>query len=172
MYNTTEQAHGAQQFKPNATVAAVIVSKNNQGETCYLLVEEIENNQHVLNQPAGHLEANENLIDACKREVLEETGLNLLPQYASGIYYFHRPELNLYFLRFCFVIELEQCITATPQDDEILACHWLTLPQIKAKKAQLRSAMVLECIEDYELNKSTNSSLNTQIPLAMFKSNL
>ena len=32
----------------------------------FLLVEELENSQTVFNQPAGHLEANENLISAVK----------------------------------------------------------------------------------------------------------
>ena len=47
--------HGADQFKPNTTVAAVI---HCQGK--YLLVEEVENGHVVFNQPAGHIEANEN----------------------------------------------------------------------------------------------------------------
>jgi phosphatase NudJ len=157
--NSYNDEHGSQPFKPNTTVAAIIVYKNK-----FLLVEEIENGQHVFNQPAGHLEANENLIDAAKREIHEETGMSVSPQYCSGVYYFHRPDLSLYFLRFCFVIELKEPLETSPTDDEILATHWLTLAEIKTKSAQLRSSMVLECIEDY---------LNGQkINLNAFKSNL
>ena len=155
--------HGENQFKPNTTVAAIIVHNDK-----YLLVEELENGKIVYNQPAGHLEADENLIDAAKREVLEETGLALEPEYLSGIYYFHRPELNLYFLRFCFVIELSHQLQATPLDNEIIATHWFTLDQIKEKALQLRSSMVLECIEDY-LAGGKNGN---KIPLLMLKSNL
>ena len=151
--------HGAQQFKPNTTVAAVI---HHQGK--FLFVEELDNNQVVFNQPAGHLEENESLTTAVKREVLEETGLNLEPDYLCGIYYFHRPDLQLYFLRFCFVIELEQWLTGQPQDSEIITTHWLSLEQIKAKGQQLRSSMVLECIEDY--------LAGNKIPLSQLKSNL
>ena len=151
--------HGAQQFKPNTTVAAVI---HHQGK--YLFVEELDNNQVVFNQPAGHLEENESLTSAIKREVLEETGLTLEPDYLCGIYYFHRPDLQLYFLRFCFVIELEQWLTGQPQDSEIISTHWLSLEQIKAKGQQLRSSMVLECIEDY--------LAGNKIPLSQLKSNL
>jgi len=142
--NAKNSDHGDDQFKPNATVAAVIVHQNK-----FLLVEEIENGKNVFNQPAGHLEENENLIAAVEREVLEETGLVLSPDYVSGIYYFHRPDLNLFFLRFCFVIELDDHLQSKPQDDEIIDTHWLTLEEIKEKSSQLRSAMVLECIEDY-----------------------
>ncbi len=151
--------HGASQFKPNTTVAAIV---HCQGK--FLLVEELEHNQHVFNQPAGHLESNENLVDAVKRELLEETGLTLQPDYLSGIYYFHRPDLSLYFLRFCFVFEVEQCLDATPQDQEILTTHWLDIEQITKKKDQLRSSMVMECIEDYLKGQ--------KIPLSTLKSNL
>jgi phosphatase NudJ len=157
--NSHNSDHGSMQFKPNTTVAAVIAYQNK-----FLLVEEIENDKHVFNQPAGHLEANENLVDATKREILEETGLILTPQYCSGIYYYHRPELSLYFLRFCFVIELSEQLLGSPQDDEILANHWFTLEQIKTKSSQLRSPMVLECIEDYLAGQ--------KIDLSTFKTNL
>lgn len=151
--------HGEKQFKPNTTVAAII---HHQGK--FLLVEEQEKEHVVFNQPAGHLEENESLISAVKREVLEETGLTLEPDYLSGIYYFHRPDLKLYFLRFCFVIELQQWLTGQPQDDEIIDTHWFTLEQIKEKHQVLRSAMVLECIEDY--------LAGNKIPLSQLKSNL
>jgi len=151
--------HGATQFKPNTTVAAVI---HHQGK--FLFVEETEHNKTVFNQPAGHLEENESLVAAIKREVLEETGLALEPDYLCGIYYFHRPDLKLYFLRFCFVIELDQWITGQPQDSEIIDTHWFTLNQIKEKQQQLRSSMVLECIEDY--------LAGNKIPLSQLKSNL
>ncbi len=151
--------HGAKQFKPNTTVAAVI---HHQGK--FLFVEEQENSNIVFNQPAGHLEENESLIAAIEREVLEETGLALEPDYLCGIYYFHRPDLKLYFLRFCFVIELEQWLTGQPQDNEIIDTHWFTLKQIKEKRQSLRSSVVLECIEDY--------LAGNKIHLSQLKSNL
>ena len=153
------QNHDTEQFKPNTTVAAIIVANDR-----FLLVEEKENGKTVFNQPAGHIEANENLLNACKRELVEETGLSLTPQYCSGIYYFHRPELNLYFLRFAFVIELSQTLATKPQDSDIIAAHWLTLEEIQAKQAQLRSPMVLDCINDY--------LAGNKIDISLIKSNL
>lgn len=145
-------SHGESQFKPNTTVAAII---HHQGK--FLFVEEAPDNTLVLNQPAGHLEAKENLIAAIEREITEETGLVLTPDYLSGIYYFHRPDLSLYFLRFCFVFEVNECLEATPQDDEILQTYWLTLEeltaQIQADPKRLRSTMVLDCIHDYLAGK-------------------
>lgn len=161
--NIIQNTHGKEQFKPNTTVAAVIVCDDK-----FLLVEEIENGKNVFNQPAGHIEAGENLIAAAEREILEETGQALSPQYLNGIYYYHRPELNLYFVRFCFVIELNTCEQGTPQDDEILATHWLTYNELKKRKAELRSLMVLECIEDYLEQKKHGQ----KIPLSTLKSNI
>lgn len=149
-----------EQFKPNTTVAAVITAQNK-----FLLVEEKDNGDIVFNQPAGHVEAKENLLSACKREVLEETGLTLTPQYCNGIYYFHRPELNLYYLRFCFAIELPEIAACTPQDSDIIACHWFTYEEIVARTSQLRSPMVLECIDDYLSGKRIeNEMLKSNLP--------
>ena len=159
MDNIIANPHGSAQFKPNATVAVVVVCQDK-----FLLVEEIDQGKTVYNQPAGHLEADENLIAAARRELQEETGLNNSPDHLCGIYYYYRQSLNLYYLRFCFVIELESLATCHPQDEEIIACHWLTLADIKAKSAQLRSPLVLECIEDYLSGK--------KIPLSHLKSNL
>ncbi|SEL74536.1 phosphatase NudJ [Colwellia chukchiensis] len=151
--------HGSQQFKPNTTVAAVVSYQDK-----FLLVEEIDAGKTVYNQPAGHLECHESLISAIERELNEETGLCLSPDHLCGIYYYYRPSLTLHYLRFCFVIELDDLLPTQPQDDEIIACHWFTLAQIKAKSAQLRSPLVLECIEDYLAGK--------KIPLSHLKSNL
>jgi phosphatase NudJ len=161
--NELKHPHGDEQFKPNTTVAAIIHNKDK-----FLLVEEVENGKIVYNQPAGHLEAKESLVTAVRREILEETGLSLTPEYLSGIYYFFRADLNLYFIRFCFVIELEEQLPALPKDDEILATHWLSFEEIQEKREQLRSAMVLECIEDYLSGVESGK----KIPLTSLKTNL
>lgn len=157
--HTSENPHGDTQFKPNATVAAIITCADK-----FLLVEEIDNGKTVYNQPAGHLESNENLLSAIKREIHEETGLTLHPEHLCGIYYYYSDVIDIYYLRFCFVIALEHMPDCKPQDEEIIACHWLTLTEIQEKHQQLRSPLVLECINDYISGK--------KIPLSHIKSNL
>ena len=55
-------------WKPNVTVAALI-----EREGRFLLVEEETTDGLKLNNPAGHLDPGESPMQACAREVLEET---------------------------------------------------------------------------------------------------
>ncbi|WP_143869707.1 NUDIX hydrolase [Catenovulum sediminis] len=137
-------------FKPNTTVSCIVVCQNH-----FLLVEEIDSGKTVFNQPAGHLEANETLLAAAQRELYEETGLSLMPQALLGIYQSYVPVKNIQYLRFCYIIELEDetLPPTSPKDDDIIAAHWMTYPQIVEKKGSLRSHMVKICIDDYLAGK-------------------
>ncbi len=132
-------------YKPNVTVACIIHSIKDDK---FLMVEEWIEGEQRFNQPAGHLEANESLISACEREVLEETGLSLSPSGLVGIYQFSA-STELSFLRFTFCTQVDGIMAARPLDKDISACHWLTLEQIEAKSAELRSPLVLDCLRDY-----------------------
>lgn len=56
-------------WAPRVTVATVIVKEDR-----FLLVHENTDMGQVYNQPAGHLDPNETLIEAAVRETREETG--------------------------------------------------------------------------------------------------
>ena len=56
-------------WQPDVTVATVVVDGGR-----LLMVEESVGGRLVLNQPAGHLEPDESLIEAALRETREETG--------------------------------------------------------------------------------------------------
>ena len=56
-------------WKPHLTVAAIV----QQGQR-FLMVREIVGGKEQLNQPAGHLEPGETVLQAVSRETLEETG--------------------------------------------------------------------------------------------------
>ena len=132
-------------WTPRVTVAAIIY---HQGR--YLLVEEEENGNCVRNQPAGHLEEGESLIDAVVRETLEETGGSLIPASVVGIYRWQHRENKLTFLRFCIHGTLaDPDIDLIPQDKDILRAVWLSYSELKQSK-HLRSPLVLQCIEDFE----------------------
>lgn len=129
----------------DVTVAAVI-----EREGRFLFVEELAGGKMVLNQPAGHLEPGESLIEAVVRETFEETGHRFEPTELVGIYLW-QAESGTTFLRTTF------CGTHTPPpvgarvrlDEGIVATHWLTRAQILGREGDLRSPMVLRCVDDY-----------------------
>lgn len=130
-------------FKPNVTVACVVHA---QGQ--FLLVEEVINGKLTLNQPAGHLEANETLIAAVQRELFEETGIDAPPHYFLGLHQWQAPDKTA-FLRFSFVIDLPEIVATFPQDSDISGCRWQSAEQIFAS-SELRSPLVAESILLYQ----------------------
>ena len=84
-------------FRPDVTVAAV-VERDGQ----FLVVEERAARRIVLNQPAGHLERGETLLDAVMRETLEETACVLTPEALVGVYLWHSAGADRTFLRVTF----------------------------------------------------------------------
>ncbi len=125
------------------TVAAIIRRQDR-----FLVVEETDgvNPERVLNQPAGHVDPGESLLEAVKRETREETGLAFEPDGVVGVYQLQARNGKDY-LRICFFGKAPEDIKASPQDPQILACHWLTREEIAA--ARLRSSLVLRCIDDF-----------------------
>jgi ADP-ribose pyrophosphatase YjhB (NUDIX family) len=130
-------------WKPSVTVAAVVEDKGK-----FLLVEEISEGRHVLNQPAGHLDPGESLAEACRREVLEETAHRFTPTGLVGIYRWHYAAKDVTFLRFCFRGRVEGA-EDRPLDKEIVRVHWLTPAQITDRRDEHRSPLVQKCIEDF-----------------------
>jgi phosphatase NudJ len=141
------------------TVAAVVCYQNK-----FLLVEEIDkqSGRRVLNQPAGHVEANEDLVSAVCRELLEETGLTLTPQGWLGISQLEAANGHRY-VRVNFYFEVNTLPqNHQPQDADILALHWLNAAEITLHALPVRSQLVLDAITDYQQG--------LRLPLSMIKS--
>jgi len=130
-------------WKPNVTVAAVV-----ERDGKFLLVEEETETGLAFNQPAGHLEQGEALLDAVVREALEETAYHFKPTHLIGIYSWPHPTKDLTYLRFAFGGELLGHEPARRLDDGIVAARWLTLDEVKATQSRHRSPLILRCIED------------------------
>jgi len=123
------------------TVAAIIERKGR-----FLMVEETDGSPlRVLNQPAGHVDPGEGILDAVRREVKEETGLVFTPTSLVGIYQLQAKNGKDY-CRICFRGSVPEDAVARPEDADILACHWLTREELA--KAPLRSKLVLQCLEE------------------------
>ncbi len=131
-------------WKPHVTVAAVIERSGR-----FLLVEERIDGKRVFNQPAGHLERGESLLDAVRREVLEETAHPFEPAALVGVYLYELPEKDRTYLRFCFSGRVDGAEPGRALDAEIVAVHWLTREEIQKRRDALRSPMVLRCIDDH-----------------------
>jgi 8-oxo-dGTP pyrophosphatase MutT (NUDIX family) len=130
-------------WKPDVTVAAVI-----ERDSRFLLVEERIRGRLVFNQPAGHLEDGESLLEAVVREAVEETAWTFLPQSLLGVYLWRSPRGHTT-LRFAFHGSVREFDSRRTLDPPIVATHWLTRDEILARAAALRSPLVLRCIDDY-----------------------
>ncbi|ACZ76789.1 MULTISPECIES: NUDIX hydrolase [Dickeya] len=130
-------------FKPHVTVACVV-----QAEGHFLVVEEEINHRRLWNQPAGHLEADETLIQAAQRELFEETGIRAMPQHFLQLHQWIAPD-STPFLRFSFTIDLPERLPTTPHDSDILCCHWLK-PEEILQASCLRSPLVAASLHCYQ----------------------
>ncbi len=132
----------------DVTVAAIIEDGGR-----FLLVEEKAGGNIVFNQPAGHLEPGEQLTEAVVRETMEETGFAFVPNALLGVYLWHSIEADTTFLRVAFCGQTEPPPATPILDEGILATHWLTPAQIRARDSSLRSPMVRRCIDDHLAGK-------------------
>lgn len=131
-------------WTPHATVACVI---ERNGE--YLMVEERDKvtGAMVFNQPAGHLDDNENLIAAACRETLEETGWRIEPVGMLSIALYKPPSRDTTYFRTTFLARPIECVEGAIIDPDIHAVHWLDYEAIAALSDKLRSPLVLAAID-------------------------
>ena len=131
-------------WKPHVTVAAMI-----EKEERFLLVREQVADEIVFNQPAGHLEAGESLVDAVIRETLEETRYQFKPDGLVSIYRFAPDDAKQKtYLRFLFRGSVGEHDNL-PLDADILGCEWMTFDEIVACQNQHRTPIVLQGVIDY-----------------------
>ena len=135
-------------WKPNVTVAALI-----ERDGHFLLVEEDTADGLRLNNPAGHLDPGESPIQACIREVLEETAHDFTPTAVVGVYLnrFRRTRTgdDITYLRFAFAGQLGTHHGWRALDEGIVRTVWMTPEEIRATRERHRSPLLLRCLEDY-----------------------
>ena len=137
------------------TVASIV-----QKEDKFLFVEEYVKNKLVINQPAGHLEENESLQEACIRETLEETGYLVEALYLVGIYHEYSSANRDMWLRFCFACKVIKKVENYKIDNEINNVIWLTEKEFNLKPDDTyRSNMVKKSLQDFILGKKYKTQL-------------
>ena len=85
---------------PHITVATIVERAGK-----FLMVKENSGGRLVYNQPAGHVEVKESLLDAAIRETLEETAWRVNLEKLLGIYQYTSPENGITYIRHCFICE-------------------------------------------------------------------
>jgi 8-oxo-dGTP pyrophosphatase MutT (NUDIX family) len=131
-------------FKPEVTVAAIV-----ERDAAFLVVEERIAGRLVLNQPAGHLEDRETLLEAVVRETREETAWRLTPDAFIGTYLWRHPLTGRTTLRFAFSGRVDSHDPRQRLDTGIVRALWMTAAELTQQASRLRSPLVLRCIEDY-----------------------
>ncbi len=131
-------------WKPN-TVVATIVEQDGR----FLFVEEEADGRAVFNQPAGHLDPGETLLDAARRETLEESGWHVEPTGLVGIYLVEPPGSTITYQRFCFRARAIKQDPTRALDKEIIRAVWMTRDELVDARARHRSPLVLRCVDDY-----------------------
>jgi len=131
-------------WKPHTTVAAIVETDGK-----FLLVKERVKGEIVFNQPAGHLNPGETLVEAVIRETLEETQYEFTPTELQGIYCFvqdKNPDST--YIRYLFRGKIGNELGGK-LDDGIISVEWMNYDELVSCHQHHRSPVVLQCVEDY-----------------------
>ncbi|MEO6365909.1 MAG: NUDIX hydrolase [Luteimonas sp.] len=135
-------------WQPDVTVATVVVRDGR-----LLCVEERVDGRLVINQPAGHLEPDESLVDAALRETREETGWDVRLTAFVGAYQWKAPNVDngtgRHYLRFAFAAEPVQHDPARKLDEGIVQAQWMSPLELQDAQARHRSPLVWQVVADY-----------------------
>ena len=125
------------------TVAAIVCLDHK-----FLCVRETDNGKSCINQPAGHVEPGESIIEATCRETLEETGWRVEPGYLLGFTYYLSPHNGVSYHRITLACRtiVHETETIDPDIDAVL---WLNEKELRKRSIEHRSPMVMRSVEDY-----------------------
>lgn len=132
-----------QPWLPHVVVAALV-----QRDGRFLFVEEETAGGLRLNQPAGHWERGETLIEAVRRETLEETAHRVEPTALLGCYTTHYARKDITYLRFAYLCDAVGFEPDHALDSGIVRAVWLTPEELAASAVPHRSPLVMRCVQD------------------------
>ncbi len=126
---------------PHLTVATII-----ERDGQFLMVHEHSKGQPVINQPAGHVENNETVMQAAIRETEEETGWQVELTDLLGIYHYHAAN-DRHYCRIAFIGQAVEQRYEGPTDKSIIGAQWLSIDEIQ--QLSHRGDLVQRCLDDY-----------------------
>ncbi len=127
---------------PHLTVAAIA-----EKEGKLLFVREEADQGIVINQPAGHVEVGESILESVKRETMEETAWEVEPLSFLGVSQYRSPHNGITYIRHTFLVELLKFHEDVVLDDGIIEALWLS-PE-EALKMPLRSPLVVQSVHSF-----------------------
>ena len=130
-------------WQPDVTVATIVVRDGK-----LLMVEVRAQGRLVFNQPAGHLEPDESLLEAARRETLEETGWDVEPTAFVGAYQW-KAETGRHYLRFAFAAEPLRHHPERTLDEGIVQAVWMSPAELQRESARHRSPLVWQVVQDF-----------------------
>ena len=147
---------------PTDLTVSTIVERDDH----FLMIEERSSGLLVVNQPGGHINAGESPEQAAEREALEESGCIVSVTGLLGVYLWIHPQTRQNFLRIVYIAELVSQNLKRRLDNGIQAVHWYKLSDVRQRKRELRSPIVLRSIEDYIAgNRQSVSLLADMMPI-------
>lgn len=129
---------------PHLTTAVIVEDHGH-----ILMVHEEDNGIKVWNQPAGHVEVGESLVEGALRETLEETRYEVELTGLVGIYQTKSPISGLHYVRVCFAARALRLVENAPLDADIEEVRWLPIDEVLGGDYPLRHPSVHQCLADY-----------------------
>lgn len=142
---------------------ATVVPRGDQ----FLMVRELDKGKEVFNQPAGHWERGETLLQAACRETLEETGWHVELEAFIGLFMSTSPSGDTY-SRIAFSARALEFDAQRALDPEIIAAEWHSAAELQALRGKMRSTLVLQTLDAYLSGQRFDLSAVSTPPL-MYK---
>jgi 8-oxo-dGTP pyrophosphatase MutT (NUDIX family) len=156
----TRDADGADVWRPHVTVACVVPDRDR-----FLMVEESVRGEQLYNQPAGHLDRDETLLEAARRETLEETGWEVELEHFIGVQQWYSGVHDSHVVRFAFSARPVRHDPERSLDHGIVRALWLTYPEIVALGERVRSPLVLATLHDWQAGQRlTLNAIRSLLP--------
>jgi len=115
-----------------------------------MVKERAPSGQIVINQPAGHLDPGETLVEACRRETMEETRWQVEPQAILSFNFYTSPDNGITYFRCNFLAKPLHEDPSAQLDKEIDEAVWMSESELQSQQEKLRSPLVWRAIEDFK----------------------